>query len=172
MQGKLEYFKIGKIVTTRGLKGDVKVYSHTDNIERFLELEYFFIDKDKETKYYVEKASIISGNMVVLKIRDFDTIESVQKFIDKFIYIDRDNVYSLDEDEILIVDMIGMDVFTDSGEKIGVLEDVLQYSANDVYIVKSPEGKEYLIPATYEVVPIIDVENKKMVVKPIPGLLD
>ena len=172
MEKKLEYFKIGKIVTTRGLKGEIKVYSHTDEIERFLELEYFYIGKDRETKYYIQKASIIADNMAVIKIKDYDTVESVQKFISKFMFVDRENSYELYDDEMFIVDMIGMEVRTDEGEVIGKLADVLQYTANDVYVVKNHEGKEFLIPATYEIVPEINQEENYMVVKPIPGLLD
>ena len=172
MADKLEYFKIGKIVTTKGLKGEVKVYSHTDEIERFLDLEYFYIGKDRETKYYIQKANIIADNMVTVKMKDYDTVESVQKFVSKFIYVDRENSYELDDDEMFIVDMIGMDVRTEDGKHIGKLADVLQYTANDVYVVKSDEGKEYLIPATYEIVPEINQEENYMIVNPIPGLLE
>ncbi len=172
MENRLEYFKIGKIVTTRGLKGEIKVYSHTDEIERFLDLEYFYIGKDRDTKYYIERASIIANNMAVIKIKGFDTVESVQKLISKFMFVDRENSYELDDDEMFIVDMIGMEVKTDSGEIIGELVDVLQYTANDVYVVKSKEGKEYLIPAIYEIVPEINQKENYIIVKPIVGLLD
>ncbi len=169
---KLEYFKIGKIVTTKGLKGELKIYSHSDEVDRFSELKYFYVDKDRETKYLVEKVAITAKNMIVIKIKSFDTIESVQQFIGKYIYIDRKNSYKLDEDEMFIADMIGMDVVTVKGEKIGTLVDVLQYSANDIYVVKNDDGKEHLIPATYEIVPEIDIENNKITVNPIPGLLE
>lgn len=171
MENRLEYFKIGKIVTTRGLKGDIKIYSHTDDIERFLDLDYFYIGKDRENKYYIEKSSIIAKNMAVIKIKGYDTVESVQKFISKFMYVDRENSYELEDDEMFIVDMIGMEVRTCEGEIIGTLKDVLQYMANDVYVVKSEDGKEYLIPATYEIVPEINKEENYIIVNPIPGLL-
>ncbi|WP_101773210.1 ribosome maturation factor RimM [Peptostreptococcus faecalis] len=172
MEKKLEYFRIGKIVKTRGLKGELKIYSHTDNMDRFRELDCFYIGEDRDTKYYVEKSNIISGNMATIKMKGFDTIESVQGFIQKFIYVDRGQSYELDEDEMFISDMLGMSVETESGEKIGTLVDVLQYSANDVYVVKSESSKEYLIPATYSIVPVIDKDKNLIIVKPIPGLLD
>lgn len=171
MSEDIEYFRIGKFVTTRGLKGDLKVYSYTDNIDRFKELDYFYIGKDRTKKYQVEKTSKISSDMVVIKIKSYDTIESVQSFIQKDLYVDRSNTYELDDDEMLIVDMIGMKVETVDGEYIGELKEVLQYSANDVYIVKGSD-KEFLIPATYEIVPKIDKEARIIKVKPIPGLLD
>lgn len=172
MESTLEYFKIGKIVTTKGLKGELKVYSHTDEIERFLELEYFYIGKDRENKYYIDKVNITANNMVTIKIKGYETVESVQKFIQNFMYIDREDSYELLEDEMFIVDMIGMEVKKKDGTIIGILEDVLQYSANDVYVVKSESGEEYLIPATYEVVPEINSEERYIIVNPIPGLLD
>lgn len=171
MKEALEYFKIGKIVKTKGLKGELKVYSHTDDIERFLDLKKFYIGKDRENKYGLEKVSIISPNMVVVKIKDYNTIESVQAFVNQFMYVDRDETYELDEDEFFIADMIGMEVYTVSDEKIGILVDVLQYTANDVYVVKNEEGKEYLIPATYEIVPKIDMEERRIYINPITGLL-
>lgn len=168
----LEFFRIGKFVKTRGLKGDLKVYSHTDDINRFKELEYVYIGKDKETKYEVEKASVGAKGMAFIKLKGYNTIEDVQKFVNKEIFIAREDAYELDEDEMFVVDMLGMDVRLEDGTSIGTLKEVLSYSANDVYVVKSPEGKEYLIPATYEVVPEINAEENYMIVVPIPGLLD
>lgn len=169
---KNEFFRIGKIVKTRGLKGDLKIYSYTDNIDRFNDLDFVFLDKSKDSILDIEKVSQVSPNMVVLKFKGYNTIESVQKLINKDIYVDRENTYELDEDEILISDMIGMTVETINGESIGKLVDVLQYSANDVYLVKSEDSKEYLIPAVYEIVPEINVDENKIIVNPIPGLLD
>lgn len=172
MQESLEFFKIGKIVSTRGLKGEIKIYSHTDEVERFLELEYIYIGKDREKKYEVEKSSISKNNTAILKLSGYDTIESVQGLMQKFIYVDRENAYELDEDEYFIADMIGISVETVDGRPIGNLVEVLQYTANDVYVVKNSDGKEYLIPATYEVVPEIDMDEKVMKINPIAGLLD
>ena len=172
MENKLDYFKIGKIVKTKGLRGEVKVYSHTDNIERFLELDQFYIGKDRNCEYHIEKANIVASNMVTIKIKGFDTIESVQKFVNQYIFVRRDNTYELEEDELFIADMIGMKVLNVDGSEIGNLVEVLQYSANDVYVVKNKEGREFLIPATYEIVPTIDTDKKIIYVDPIPGLLD
>lgn len=169
---KIQYFRIGKIVSTRGLKGEVKIYSYTDNIDRFKELNFVYLDKKEDEILEIQKMSPVSTNMVVLKFVGYDSIESVQKLINKSIYVDRENTYELDEDEILISDMIGMIVETVDGKIIGKLSDVLQYSANDVYVVKSEDSKEYLIPAVYEIVPEINEEENKIIINPISGLLD
>lgn len=170
---KLDFFKIGKIVKTKGLRGEFKVYSHTDNIERFYDLEEIYIGDDRETKYRVEKINIdYSKNMITMKLVGFDKIEDIERYINRFIYVDRSDAYQTEDDEYFIDELIGLEVYTEAGEKLGLLTDVLKYMANDVYVVTSKEKKEYLIPATYEAVPEIDIENGKMIVHLMPGLID
>lgn len=169
---KLDYFKIGKIVTTKGLKGDFKVYSHTDNIDRFDEVEEIYIGNDRENVYEVEKTNIdYSKNMVVMKLVDYDTIESVEPFVNKYIYVSREDAYELEEDEYFVDDLIGLQVVTEDGRILGELVEVLKYTANDVYVVRG-EAKEYLLPATYDVIPKIDITEGIILVHVIPGLLD
>ena len=158
MSNKLTHFKVGKIVNTQGLKGEVRVYPFTDDINRFDELDVFYLDKDFNTKWNVERVRY-KGNLVIMKIKDIDSIEKAERLRD------------LEEEEYFIADMIGLDVFTVDGEKVGVLKEVLQYAANDVYVVKGEE-KEYLIPAIMKFVPTIDMNERKMIIDPIKGMLD
>ena len=145
MTEKLTVFRIGQIVNTQGLKGEVRVYPYTDDINRFDELEYFYIDKNLNNKYEVERVRY-KGNMVIMKIKDIDSIELAEKLKTKNMYIGREQGRELDEGEFFVSDLIGLDVFTVDGEKVGVLKDVLQHAINDVYVVSSGE-KEYLIPS-------------------------
>ena len=170
MSNKLTHFKVGKIVNTQGLKGEVRVYPFTDDINRFDELDVFYLDKDFNTKWNVERVRY-KGNLVIMKIKDIDSIEKAERLRDKFIYVSREDGRELEEEEYFIADMIGLDVFTVDGEKVGVLKEVLQYAANDVYVVKGEE-KEYLIPATMKFVPTIDMNERKMIIDPIKGMLD
>ncbi|MGL5438964.1 MAG: ribosome maturation factor RimM [Filifactoraceae bacterium] len=163
-------YRIGKIVNTHGLKGEVKIYPYTDYPERFDELEYFFLGEKDEKKWELEKVRY-QGKMVIGKIKDVNTIEEAESLKDTLIYIDKKNLRELDEDEYMIKDLIGLKVYTEEEQYIGEVRDVLQYSANDVYVVKNEE-KEYLIPAINEFVPIIDIESKKIVIKPIKGMID
>ena len=135
MSNKLTHFKVGKIVNTQGLKGEVRVYPFTDDINRFDELDVFYLDKDFNTKWNVERVRY-KGNLVIMKIKDIDSIEKAERLRDKFIYVSREDGRELEEEEYFIADMIGLDVFTVDGEKVGVLKEVLQYAANDVYVVK------------------------------------
>ena len=95
-----------------------------------------------------------------------------EKLRSKYVYVSRENARELDEDEFFIADMIGMDVYTVDNKHVGVLKDVLQYAANDVYVIKGEEDKEYLIPAVMKFVPEIKMEEKKMIIDPIKGMLD
>ncbi|MGL6107431.1 ribosome maturation factor RimM [Romboutsia sp.] len=171
MMNKLTHFKIGKIVSTQGLKGEVRVYSYTDDIYRFDELKDFYLGKDLENKWDVEKVRY-KGNMIIMKIKGIETVEEAEKLRDKFMYVSREESRDLKEGEYFIADMIGIDVYTVDGEHIGVLDDVLQYAANDVYLVKNSEGKEFMIPAIMKFVPTIDMNERKMIIDPIKGMLD
>ena len=167
---KLTHFKIGQIVNTQGLKGEVRVYPFTDDIYRFDDLEEFYLGKDLETKWEVERVRY-KGNMVIMKIKNVDRVEDAEKLRNKFMYVSREDSRELEEGEFFIADMIGIEVFTIDGEKVGELKDVLQYAANDVYVVKGEE-KEYLIPAIMKFVPTIDMNERKMIIDPIKGMLD
>lgn len=171
MKEKLTHFRIGQIVNTQGLKGEVRVYPYVDDINRFDDLESFYLNKNFNEEFEVERVRY-KGNMVIMKIKGIDSVELAEKLKTKNLYISRENSVDLDEDEFFIADLIGLEVFTVAGDKVGVLKDVLQYSANDVYVVKEDNDKEYLIPSTMKFVPEINLEDKKMIIDPIKGMLD
>ena len=171
MKEKLTHFRIGQIVNTQGLKGEVRVYPYVDDINRFDELENFYLDKNFNQEFEVERVRY-KGNMVIMKIKGVDSVEMAERLKTKNLYVSRENSVDLDEDEFFIADLIGLDVFTVAGEKVGTLKDVLQYSANDVYVVKGDNDKEYLIQSTLKFVPEINIEEKKMIIDPIKGMLD
>lgn len=166
----ITHFKIGQIVNTQGLKGEVRVYPLTDDINRFDELKYFYLGKELD-KYEVERVRY-KGNMVIMKIKGIDIIESAEKLKNKYIYVSREETRELEEGEFFIADIIGMEVFTVDNNYVGVLSEVLQYAANDVYVIKNDEDKEFLIPATMKFVPSIDINERKMIVNPIKGMID
>ena len=171
MENKLTHFKIGQIVKTQGLKGEVRVYSTTDDIYRFDDLNTFYIEKDFDTEYKVERVRY-KGNLVIMKIKGIDTVEMAEKLRNKNVYVSREESRDLEEDEFFIADMIGIKVYTVNDEYVGTLDDVLQYSANDVYVIKGEDDKEYLIPAVMKFVPEIDIEEGKMIIDPIKGMLE
>ncbi|MDR0879845.1 MAG: ribosome maturation factor RimM [Clostridioides sp.] len=170
MEEKLSYFKIGQIVNTQGLKGEVRVYPYTSDIDRFDELEKFYLDKDLKIPYEVEKVRY-KAQMVIMKIKGIDHIDDAEKLKTKYMYVDRENSKSLEEEEFFVADILGIEAYTIDGKYVGVLKDVLQYSANDVYVIDDGE-KEYMIPAILKFVPEINLEDRKMIIDPIKGMLD
>ncbi|MDO4710832.1 MAG: ribosome maturation factor RimM [Peptostreptococcaceae bacterium] len=166
----MKKYRIGQMVNTHGLKGEMKIYSYTDYPERFKEIEYIYFEREDQ-KYYIEKVKF-HKSMPIIKLKGIDIIEEAEKYRGKTLYIDEQNLRELDEDEYMISDLIGLEAFLNNGSILGTVVNVLQYSANDIYVIRSDSGKEFLVPAIKEFIPTIDIENKKMIIKPIEGLLE
>ncbi|MBQ9139193.1 MAG: 16S rRNA processing protein RimM, partial [Ruminococcus sp.] len=145
---KKEYLEAGKIVTTHGIRGEVKIMPYTDTPELLCEFDRLFIGKDK-AELYIERARV-AKNMVIAKIEGVDTVEAAEKYRNKVLFMHRDDL-ELDEDTYFIQDLIDMEVKdADSGFVYGKITDVLQNGANDVYVIKG--DREYLVPAIPDVV--------------------
>lgn len=165
----VEYIAIGKIINTHGIKGDLKIYPYTDNIKRFSDLSDLYIGQ--------EKLQVSVGNIkyhkdfVLMKLKEYDNINDVLIFKEKLIYIDESEKVELEMDNYFIHDLIGCKVYDKEGKLIGVIDDVLQNSSNDVYIIKDNE-KEYMIPAVKEFIKSVDVSEKSIIVEPIEGMIE
>ena len=167
----MEYIKVGRIINTHGIRGELKVFPLTDNLDRFDDLKIVYIGNNKE-KVEIEQVKYHKG-LAIIKLKEFDNINQVLKFKDDFLYIDVEDKVELPEDHYFIFDIVDCNVYDTKGRKIGVVTDVLQYTSNDVYVVKDKEkNKEYLIPAVKEFVVDIDVENKKIIIDPIEGMIE
>ena len=166
-----DLLKVGVITTTHGVRGEVKVYPTTDP-ERFPELDYVLLDTGREKrKLEIEKVRFFK-NLVILKFKGIDNINDIEKYKGKSLFVTRENAVELEEDEYYIGDLIGMEVYTDdSEERFGVLKDVMETGANEVYIITSENHGEVLLPAIHECILDIDVEAKKMKVHLMEGLL-
>ncbi len=166
---KKEYLEAGKIVTTHGVKGEVKIMPYTDTPELLCEFERLFIEKNMD-EIYIEK-SRTAKNMVIAKIEGVDTVEQAEKLRNKVLFMHRDDL-ELDEDTYFIQDLIGMEVKdADTNFEYGKITDVLQNGANDVYVVKGAE-REYLVPAIPDVVISTNVDGNIMLIRPLEGLFD
>ena len=111
-------------------------------------------------------------NMVILKFKGIDDINEVMKFKKAEIYVTRENAVPLGKDEYFIADLLGMDVTSDEGEALGTITDVLQTGANDVYVIQKEGKADLLVPAIFECIREVDVQNKTMMVHLLPGLRD
>ena len=167
-----DLLKVGVITTTHGVRGEVKVFPTTDDAERFLDIEYVLLDTGKELRRLNIQNVKFFKNLAILKFEGVDNINDIEKYKGKSLFVTRENAVELEEDEYYIGDLIGMEVYTDdSEERFGVLKDVMETGANEVYIITSENHGEVLLPAIHECILDIDVEAKKMKVHLMEGLL-
>ena len=171
MENNMEkLLQVGVITSTHGVRGEVKVFPTTDDMARFKKLKNVILDTGKE-KIDLEIAGVkFFKNMVILKFKGIDNINDVEQYRKKSLYVTRENAVKLKKDEYFIADLIGLSVCTDEGEALGEVADVLQTGANDVYIIRTPEGEEILLPAIKECVKEVKVEEGSMLVHLLPGL--
>lgn len=167
----MEYIEIGQIVNTNGLKGVVKVNPFTDDISKFEDLKYVYIQLKNELKKVKIEQVRYNKNQVLLKLEGIDSIEEAEKYRNFYLKTEKESQEDLGEDTYYIVDLIGLDVYSDKNEYLGKIEDVFPTGSNDVYVVKDNLGKQILIPAIIDVVKKVDLKNKKMTINLIPGLI-
>ena len=166
-----QYFEVGQIVNTFGVKGFVKVNPFTDDAERFEELKTVYIcKKDGMQKVEIQEVKY-HKNMVLLKIKGIDDMNAAEKVKGLYLKIDRKDAKKLPKDTYFIADLIGLDVYSDENKYLGKVEDIFSTGANDVYVVKNDEGKQILLPSIPEVLKTIDLENEKIIVHILEGLI-
>ena len=166
-----QYLKIGIITSTHGLKGEVKVFPVTDDMKRFSLLKEVLLPvKDGMRPLSVDSVRYFKDK-VILKFKERDSIEAVEDLVKSELYVDRKDALPLGENEYYIADLIGMEVVTKESETLGRIRDVLQTGANDVYIVDSKKYGEILIPAIKQCIMNVDLQENKMTVDLLPGLL-
>lgn len=166
-----DYFKIGIITSSHGVRGEMKVYPTTDDARRFKKLKQVFVETKEGFKVFEVESARVSDK-VLLKLKGIDTPEEVVKYRQRGIFVDRKNAVRLSKDEYFIADLIGIKVICDDGKELGVLKKVMPTGANDVYVVSMDEGKEVLIPAIKDCILDVDVEEGFMKVHLLDGLLD
>ncbi len=167
-----DYFRIGIITSTHGLKGEVKVFPTTDDLGRFKTLKNCFI-KTKNEDVYVEKNTCkFFKNMAILSFKGFDNINDIEKYKGCDLCVSREDAVPLTEDEYYIQDVIGMDVFDEGEKRLGRLFDVMQTGANDVFVVHLENGKELLIPVIKDCVLKIDYDENRILVRLMKGMLE
>jgi 16S rRNA processing protein RimM len=166
---KKEFLEAGKIVTTHGIRGEVKIMPYTDTPELLAEFDRLFMGRNKDEVTIVR--SRVFKNMVIAKIEGVDTPEDAEKLRNKLLYMHRDDL-ELDDDTYFIQDLIGIEVRdADSGKVYGTISDVMQTGANDVYVIKGSD-REYLVPAIADVVVSTDIDENIMTIRPLDGLFD
>lgn len=172
IEPKEDYFDIGIIVKPQGIKGEVRVLPVTDDPERFALLdEADIVFKDGTRKTYALTRSRSHQSLVILKFDGVDDRNTAEALTGGVIKIPPEKALPLDADEYYIRDLLGITVYTEQDEVLGVITDVLGTGANDVYAVKTQEGTEILIPAIKECVRNISIHDKKMRVRLMDGMI-
>ncbi|MCR4616856.1 MAG: ribosome maturation factor RimM [Lachnospiraceae bacterium] len=166
-----DYFKIGIITSSHGVRGEMKVYPTTDDARRFKRLKEVFVETKEGLKTFEVESARVSDK-VLLKLKGIDTPEEVVKYRQRGIFVDRKNAVKLSSDEYFIADLIGIKVIDENENEVGTLTDVMPTGANDVYVIEMTDGQELLLPAIKECILEVNVEEGVMRVHILDGLLD
>ncbi|WP_051280103.1 ribosome maturation factor RimM [Anaerovorax odorimutans] len=164
----MEKIKIGQIVNVVGLKGELKVYHYSDYKERFEEIEELYIE---DISYNISKVRYIK-EMVILKLKGIDDRTEAEKYKGKNLYIPEKELRILPKDTYYIKDLKGLLVYDEDNNYIGVLCDVIQNRAQDLYEIEMENKNKFLIPAVDNFILKIDMTNRTMIVRLIKGLME
>ncbi|WP_027414573.1 ribosome maturation factor RimM [Aneurinibacillus terranovensis] len=168
------FYTVGKLVNTQGIRGEVRVISETDFPEKRYsagQVLFLFHPELKEPLPLTVTGARQHKNFYILSFEGYTNIGEVEKFKGGVLKVAEENREPLPEGEFYFQDIIGCEVLTEEGQRLGIVTDILQPGANDVWVVKPNSGKDILIPYIEDVVKGIDVANKKVTIHVLPGLL-
>lgn len=168
----MDLLEIGKIVNTHGLRGEVKVIPWTDSAEDFENIKNVCIKDKSEYINLTVKSVKYQKNNLIIGFNEFKDINEVEKYKNAVLYCHRDELGELPDGVHYIVDLIGLNVVTEDGDTVGVIADVFNAGASDIYDVKREGKKNLLLPVIDEVVKEIDIDSGKVVVNIMEGLDD
>ena len=166
-----KYLEIGQIVNTFGIKGMVKIKPFTDDINRFDRLKKIYISNKNGKKEYQIQEVKYHKNMVLMKLEGVDTLEQADLLRQSYLLVDRADEEPLEEGVYYIVDLLGLEVYTDENKLLGKVEDIFNTGSNDIYVIKDEMGKQILLPGIPEVLKNVDLEKGRITVHLIPGLI-
>ena len=162
-----QFLQVGAITSTHGIRGEVKVFPTTDDPARFKKLKKVILDTGKRLE--IQSVRFFK-QFVIVKFKGIDNINDVEQYKGSSLFVSRENAVSLEENEYYIADLIGMEVFTEEGH-FGIVKDVMETGANEVYIIDSDVHGEVLVPAIKQCIENVDVENGKMQIRLLEGLI-
>lgn len=166
-----DMLQVGVIASTHGIRGEVKVFPTTDDVRRFKRLKEVILDTGKEKIAMEIEGVKFFKQFAILKFKGIDNIDDVQKYRQKSLYVTRQNAVRLGRDEYFIADLMGLRVVDENEQEIGVLKEVMETGANDVYVIEMADGRELLLPAIKQCVLQVNVEEGFVRVHVLEGLL-
>ncbi len=167
-----DLLQVGAITQPHGIHGEVKVFPTTNDVKRFKKLKEVILDTGREQKVLEIEGVKFFKQYAILKFKGYDNINDIEKYKGKPLLVTRENAVKLGRDEYFIADLIGIEVYDEDEKYLGVLQKVIETGANDVYEVKFEDGREVLFPAIRQCILDVDMENRKMKVHIMDGLLD
>lgn len=167
----MAYVKIGIIVNTHGIQGEIKIKHFTDDVERFEELDYLYIATDAGMKRFEIEGVRYAKSLPLLKLENLNSIDDAENYKGRDVYIDSSQLRELPEGTYHVFDLVGMSV-VENGKVIGEMVDVNQNAYQDLYLVKTSNGQIIQIPAVKAFVKSIDIENGIIKVELIEGMLE
>ncbi len=169
---KKNQLNVGKIINTHGIKGEIKVLPLTDDPARFEDLEWVYLSYNNQLKKLYIQSVRYQRNNIIIKFKNINSIDEIEKYKNCMLIIDRDMAVDLPENTYFIIDLIGVEVRLEDGEKLGKIIDVIETGSNDVYVIKPSKGSDILIPAIKQVIKHVDIEENIMIVKLLEGLIN
>lgn len=169
----MTYYNVGKLVNTHGLKGEVRIISITDFAnERYQKGQTLALLKDGQwLKDVVVGSHRKHKNFDIITFENHPSINDVEKYKGCMLAIDEQYLTDLEEDTYYYHEIIGLEVFV-GDEFVGKVKEILELGSNDVWVVQRQKQKDALIPFINDVVLSVDIENKRVQVAPVEGLLD
>lgn len=168
--GEPEYLVVGYLRRSHGLRGEMIMEIHTDFPERLKPRTEVYIG-DSRQKLMISATRPHNEGMII-KLLGLDSPEQAAHYRNQSVYVRSADRPVLPKGQFYHHELIGFDVVTQSGKSLGTLIEIMQTGANDVYVVRRTDGKEILIPVIASVIIAIDVDNRQIRIRPIPGLLD
>lgn len=164
--------RVGVISSTHGIRGEVKVFPTTDDVNRFKKLKEVILETGREhINLEIENVKFFK-QFAIVKFKGIDNINDIEKYKGKDLLVTRDNAVKLEKDEYFIYDILGSKVISDEGVELGTLTEILSTGANDVYVVLTEDKKEILLPSIKECILDVNVEEKIIKVHVMEGLID
>ena len=168
-QSNMQWATVGQVVALFGIRGELKVRLLTDIPNRFAELDAVYIE---HIPHVIERVRPYKGEMVIMKLAGFNDANAAEALRHADLQIPLSKMAQLPPDSYYQHDILGLQVFTLGGKAVGTIVDIIVTGSNDVYVIKSADGHQQLIPAIKDVVKQIDLIRRTMHIDPMPGLLD
>ncbi len=167
-----DFLKVGVITSTHGIRGEVKVFPTTDDLKRFTYLKECIMDTGNERIPMEVTGCKFFKKQAILKFKGYDTIEDIEPYKGAALWVSREDAVPLEEGEFYLADIMDAKVYEEDGRYLGILTEVMETGANDVYVVTMEHGKELLIPAIPQCIVDVNVEEPRLTVRLMKGMLD